>query len=141
MWECEWRRQKETDPALALWCHDHDLVEPLDIRKAFYGGRTGCTKLWSRVVPGGVDRLRKQNGGMPRLSDALFGLAVKGVGKMGRAGLAHAIKSDMAKGKIKNVATKYINRGIDDMTSDMSKKLKTFSKGQRHASTKKDNVG
>ena len=57
MWECEWRRQKETDPALALWCHDHDLVEPLDIRKAFYGGRTGCTKLWSRVVPGGVDRL------------------------------------------------------------------------------------
>ena len=57
MWECEWRRQKETDPALALWCHDHDLVEPLDTRKAFYGGRTWCTKLWLRVVPGGVDRL------------------------------------------------------------------------------------
>ena len=71
---------------------------------------------------------RKQKGGMGRLSDALFGLAVKGVGKMGRAGLAHAIKSDMAKEKIKNVATKYINRGIDDMTSDMSKKLNPFSR-------------
>ena len=45
MWECEWRHQKETDPALALWCHDHDLVEPLDIQAVV------------RVVPGGVDRL------------------------------------------------------------------------------------
>ena len=45
MWECEWRHQKETDPALALWCHDHDLVEPLDIQVVV------------RVVPGGVDRL------------------------------------------------------------------------------------
>ena len=71
---------------------------------------------------------RKQKGGMRTLSSALLGLAARGLGKMGRAGLAHAIKSDMAKKKIKNVATKYINRGIDDMTSDMSKKLNPFSR-------------
>ena len=49
MWECEWRRQKETDPTLALWCHDHDLVDPWISEKHFMADERdvpSCGRVW-----------------------------------------------------------------------------------------------
>ena len=48
--ECEWRDRQDHDVELQTTTKQQlDLVTPLVVRGAFYGGRTGCTKLWARV--------------------------------------------------------------------------------------------
>jgi len=41
-----------------------------------------------------------------------------------RRGLSQAIKSDFAKKKIKNFASKYLDQALDNITSDITKKKK-----------------
>ena len=68
-----------------------------------------------------------QAGGL--LGEALLKGSVKGLFNLGRAGAAKAVKSDIAKQKIKEVANKYLDQALDRFTSDLSKKLDPTSGG------------
>ena len=68
-----------------------------------------------------------QAGGL--LGEALMKGTVKGLFNLGRAGAAKAVKSDIAKHKIKEVANKYLDQALDRFTSDLSKKLDPVSGG------------
>ena len=45
MWECQWDRLIENDPAVSQFLRSFDLVPPLEPREAFFGGRTGAVVL------------------------------------------------------------------------------------------------
>ena len=62
--------------------------------------------------------------------------SVKGLFNLGRAGAAKAVKSDIAKQKIKEVANKYLDQALDRFTSDLSKKLDPVSGGALDGNTK-----
>ena len=55
--------------------------------------------------------------------------SVKGLFNLGRAGAAKAVKSDIAKQKIKEVANKYLDQALDRFTSDLSKILDPMHSG------------
>ena len=59
----------------------------------------------------------------------MFKGSVKGLFNLGRAGAAKAVKSDIAKQKIKEVANKYLDQALDRFTSDLSKKLDPMHSG------------
>ncbi len=46
MWECDLKRELEEDER--MWCYfeGYDLVDPLEPRDAFFGGRTNVAKLF-----------------------------------------------------------------------------------------------
>ena len=58
------------------------------------------------------------------LADALFPAVGSLLYNSGRMGLSKAVKSDVARSMMKNYAKKFIDQGIDNVTSDLSKKLK-----------------
>ena len=45
MWECEWDRLVDNEPAMSQFLRSFDLVAPLEPREAFFGGRTGAVAL------------------------------------------------------------------------------------------------
>ena len=49
IWECEWVKYLDEHPDARKEVNVMPVVEPLNPRDAFYGGRCGCTKVWSRV--------------------------------------------------------------------------------------------
>ena len=49
MWECDFNRMKDSDPVIQQFYNDCKLVMRLDPREAFYGGRTGPTKIYHKV--------------------------------------------------------------------------------------------
>ena len=48
---------------------------------------------------------------------------------LGRVGASKAVKSDLAKQRIKDVANQYLDKALDSFTSDLSRKLDPFHKG------------
>ena len=48
----------------------------------------------------------------------------KSLAYLTREGLSQAVKSNTARNMIKNFASKYVDQGIDSITSDLSKKIK-----------------
>ena len=46
MWECELREVMEKDEGMKRHFEEHEIVEPLQPRDAFYGGRTNAAKLF-----------------------------------------------------------------------------------------------
>ena len=52
MWECDWKRLKETSPDIQTFVDSLAFVDPLNPRDAFCGGRTNAIKLYHRVTPG-----------------------------------------------------------------------------------------
>ena len=54
--------------------------------------------------------------------------AAKGLYNLGRIGASKAIKSNLAKQKIKGMADKYLDQALDSFTSDLSKNLIRFIK-------------
>ena len=52
MWECDWRRLKETSPDIQTFVDSLQFNGPLNPRDAFCGGRTNAIKLYHRVTPG-----------------------------------------------------------------------------------------
>ena len=46
MWECELREKMEKDEEMKRHFEEHEIVEPLQPRDAFYGGRTNAAKLF-----------------------------------------------------------------------------------------------
>ena len=45
MWECELTKELERDEDMRRYFEEHELVDPLQPRDAFYGGRTNAAKL------------------------------------------------------------------------------------------------
>ena len=46
MWECELREEMEKDEEMKRHFEEHEIVDPLQPRDAFYGGRTNAAKLF-----------------------------------------------------------------------------------------------
>ena len=44
-WECELREEMEHDEDMKRYFEEYELVDPLQPRDAFYGGRTNAAKL------------------------------------------------------------------------------------------------
>ena len=63
------------------------------------------------------------------LGEALLKGAAKSLYNLGRIGASKAIKSDVAKRKIKGIANKYLDQALDSFSSDLSKKLDPFHRG------------
>ena len=51
IWECEWKRLKETNPEIQSFVNNLELNNPLNPRDAFCGGRTNAVKLYHQVTP------------------------------------------------------------------------------------------
>ena len=45
-WECELKKELDEDQEMKQFFKDHELVDPLQPRDAFYGGRTNAAKLF-----------------------------------------------------------------------------------------------
>ena len=45
MWECELKKEMEHDGDMKRYFEEYELVDPLQARDAFYGGRTNAAKL------------------------------------------------------------------------------------------------
>ena len=45
MWECELLKEMEHDEEMKRYFEEHEIVDPLQPRDAFYGGRTNAAKL------------------------------------------------------------------------------------------------
>ena len=56
MWECEWDRLVDNEPAVSQFLDSFDLVAPLEPREAFFGGRTGAVAL--HAVAGEEEEIR-----------------------------------------------------------------------------------
>ena len=52
----------------------------------------------------------------------------KNLYNLGKYGLSRAIKSYLAKHKMKNIAHKYVDQALENFTSDLSKKLNPYNK-------------
>ena len=45
-WECELAKEMEEDEELKQFFEQYEIIDPLQPRDAFYGGRTNATKLF-----------------------------------------------------------------------------------------------
>ena len=45
MWECELKKEMDCNEDMKRYFEEHELVDPLQPRDAFYGGRTNAAKL------------------------------------------------------------------------------------------------
>ena len=45
-WECELEKEKNEDGEMKQFLEEHELVDPLQPRDAFFGGRTNAAKLF-----------------------------------------------------------------------------------------------
>ena len=45
-WECELTKELEEDEEMKQFFEQHEIIDPLQPRDAFYGGRTNATKLF-----------------------------------------------------------------------------------------------
>ena len=45
-WECKLKKELEEDEEMKQFLDEHELVDPLQPRDAFYGGRTNAAKLF-----------------------------------------------------------------------------------------------
>ena len=45
-WGCEFAKEMKEDEEMKQFMEDHELVDPLEPRDAFYGGRTNAAKLY-----------------------------------------------------------------------------------------------
>ena len=45
-WECQLRKEMEHDEEMRRYFEEHELVDPLQARDAFYGGRTNASTLF-----------------------------------------------------------------------------------------------
>ena len=46
MWECELHKEMEKDEEMKRHFEEYEIVDPLQPRDAFYGGRTNAAKLF-----------------------------------------------------------------------------------------------
>ena len=49
LWECQWVKLKQNNPTIRAFVNQLDIVEPLNPRDAFCGGRTDSIKLYHQT--------------------------------------------------------------------------------------------
>ena len=49
MWECQWNGQIKSSPDLQVFLSSLDIIPPLNLRDAFFGGRTGAASLYRQA--------------------------------------------------------------------------------------------
>ena len=49
MWECDLKKKLDEDVEMRRHFEEHNLVDPLQPRDAFFGGRTNAAKLFHNV--------------------------------------------------------------------------------------------
>jgi hypothetical protein len=52
VWECDIRKELEQDKDMKAYFDSYDLVEPLEPRDGFFGGRTNAAKLFHKCKDG-----------------------------------------------------------------------------------------
>lgn len=52
MWECDIKRELDVNPDMKTYFERFEIIEPLQPRETFYGGRTNATKLLHQCCPG-----------------------------------------------------------------------------------------
>ena len=52
MWGCELRKEMEKDEEMKRYFEEYEIVDPLQPRDAFYGGRTNAAKLFHECQDG-----------------------------------------------------------------------------------------
>lgn len=52
VWECDIMKELEQDEDMKRYFEDYDLVDPLEPRHAFFGGRTNAAKLFHECKEG-----------------------------------------------------------------------------------------
>jgi len=52
IWECEYENQLKTDPTMKSYTDNIKIMDPLDPREAFFGGRTNAVKLYHKILRG-----------------------------------------------------------------------------------------
>ena len=45
-WGCEFKKELQQNKEMGQFMEDHEFVDPLEPRDAFYGGRTNAAKLY-----------------------------------------------------------------------------------------------
>ena len=58
IWECEYHQLLKTDPEMKAFVDSVPIVDILDPREAFFGGRTNATRLFYEVPEGGREEIR-----------------------------------------------------------------------------------
>ncbi len=56
MWECDLKRELRDNEEMRGYFEEHDLVDPLEPRDAFFGGRTNAAKLFHKCQ--GQEKIR-----------------------------------------------------------------------------------
>ena len=51
-WECQYVKERKTNPQLKAFAESNQLVTLLEPRDAFFGGRTGAISLYAKAAPG-----------------------------------------------------------------------------------------
>ena len=51
IWECDVKRELHVNPEIKTYFNNFQIVEPLELRHAFYGGCTNATKLFHQCQP------------------------------------------------------------------------------------------
>ena len=52
VWECDIRRELERDEEMKRYFDNYEIVDPLEPRDAFFGGRTNAAKLYHECEEG-----------------------------------------------------------------------------------------
>ena len=73
---------------------------------------------------------KREGGSFDELIVKGLAAGTKGLFNLGRRGAAHAIKSDFAKKKMKEMGEKYLGQVIDSLSDDLSKKIDPQSGGR-----------
>ena len=58
MWECDWDREVKTNPDLCQFLNTLEIVDPLQPRDAFFGGRTNAVKLHHEVEEASGEKIK-----------------------------------------------------------------------------------
>lgn len=58
MWECDWDWEVKHDPQVQQFLSTLEIVDPLDPRDAFFGGRTGAASLYYKVDESKGEQIR-----------------------------------------------------------------------------------
>ena len=77
-----------------------------------------------------ISKAEMQGSGFDELIVKGLAAGAKGLYNLGRRGASRAIKSDYVKDKVKGIGKRYLNRAIDSLADDISKKISGRGRGR-----------
>ena len=77
-----------------------------------------------------ISKAEMQGSGFDELIVKGLAAGAKGLYNLGKRGASRAIKSDYVKDKVKGIGKRYLNRAIDSLADDLSKKISGRGRGR-----------